>query len=509
MSYYLAFDAGTGSGRAVIFDGSGREIAAAAQEWWHASDPRYPGSMDFDCAANWAALARCSREAIAKAGIDPGAIAAVSATSMREAFVLLDADGREIWACANVDARADAEVRDLRAMDPGLEARLYAASGQTHALAALPRLVWLRRHMPKVLERAASLTMLSEWVLARLSGCIVAEPSNLGTSGLIDLVDHRPVEAAFRVAGLPDGIVPPVTAAGTRIGAVTAAASAETGLREGTAVVVGGGDCQIGTLGLGIVDKGECAVLGGTFWQQVVNVPATLTDPGMTLRLNPHVLPGLAQAEAISFFTGAVMRWFRDSFGPGLGYAALEAESRDVPAGANGIIPIFSDVMRYGRWIHAAPSLLNLPLDPVRGGRAAIFRALQENAAIVATANLRQVAALSGAAPDRIVFAGGAARSAHWAQILADVSGLPVARSRISEATALGAAAAAATGAGAFASLAEAGRAWGAVESVQDPNPALRGLYDDAAGRWAAAYRAQMTLVESGVTTAMWRAPGT
>lgn len=509
MHYYLAFDAGTGSGRAVIFDAAGREVAAASQEWWHQSDPRWPGSMDFDCARNWTHLAACAQQAIAAAGIDPQDIKGVSATSMREAFVLQDADGAELWACANVDARADAEVRALREADPTLEHRLYLDSGQTHALSALPRLIWLRKHLPAVHAKARKIVMLSEWVLWRLGAEIVAEPSNMGTTGLIGLRDHRPIPEAFALAGLSPDLVPPMSAAGTQVGRVSAAAAAQCGIPAGTPISVGGGDCQIGTLGLGIVEKGDCAVLGGTFWQQVVNVDSSLQDPAMKLRLNPHVLPGLAQAEAISFFTGAVMRWFRDAFGQGQDYTALEAASISVPIGAYGIIPVFSDVMRYGRWIHAAPSLLNLSLDPQMGGPAAIFRALQENACIVAAANLRQVFDLSGQRPERIVFAGGAARSAHWAQMLADVTGLPVVRSKISEATALGAAAAAATGAGAFATLAEAGRAWSDLSPPLLPNPAHLALYDEAHARWAQAYAAQLALVEAGVTQSMWRAPGT
>jgi autoinducer 2 (AI-2) kinase len=34
----------------------------------------------------------------------------------------------------------------------------------------------------------------------------------------------------------------------------------------------------------------------------------------MNIRVNPHVIPGMAQAESISFFTGLTMRWFRDAF---------------------------------------------------------------------------------------------------------------------------------------------------------------------------------------------------
>lgn len=508
MRYFMAFDAGTGSGRVVIFDENGGEVAAASREWWHKSDPAHPGSMDFDCDGNWQHLAACAREAIARAGIDSGDIAAISATSMREAFVLHDESGREIWACANVDARADAEVRLLRESDPELEMQLYLASGQTYALAALPRLLWLRRHRPDVLARAHALTMLSEWIVWRLSGELVAEPSNMGTSGLIALDTHKPLAKAFAAVDLPESLIPPMRACGSRIGAVRADVAEQCGLRAGTPVVVGGGDCQIGTLGLGIVGLDECAVLGGTFWQQVVNVRSDTKDPSMRLRLNPHVLPGMAQAEAISFFTGVVMRWLRDSFGNGADYTTLEAQSKAVPAGAHGVIPIFSDVMRYGRWIHAAPSFLNLSLDVERSGVPVLFRALQENAAIVSARNLNQVFELTGHKPSKIVFAGGAARSSHWTQILADVTGLPVARSRIAEATALGAAAAAATGIGAFATLAEAGRAWSALEALQEPNLANAALYREASDKWAEAYQAQIKLVDAGVTTAMWRAPG-
>lgn len=509
MQYFMAIDAGTGSGRAVLFDETGAEIGASGHEWWHASDPRYPGSMNFDTAGNWAALARCCREVITTTGVDPKDIKAVSATAMREAFVLHDESGAEIWACANVDARADAEVRALKAEYPGLEENIYARSGQTYAIGALPRLIWLRTHMPEVLERARALTMLSDWVLYRLSGELTSEPSNAGTTGLIGLKDRKPLSDALETVGLPTDLFPRSVHTGEPIGHVHAAAAESTGLAPGTLVVAGGGDCQTGALGLGVVQDGDCAVLGGTFWQQVVNVPLTLTDPTMNLRINPHVVPDLNQAEAISFFTGAVMRWFRDAFGQGKGYTELEDASKDVPPGAHGIIPIFSDVMRYGEWFHAAPSLLNLSIDPTTSGPAAIFRALQENAAIVAHRNLQAVFDLTGKRPDRIVFAGGASRSPHWAQILADVTGLTVATPRVKEATAQGCAAAAATGAGLFATLQEVGAAWSAIEREFTPNTALKDLYDDAGDRWAKAYALQRALVASGVTTSMWQAPGT
>ncbi len=256
---------------------------------------------------------------------------------------------------------------------------------------------------------------------------------------------------------------------------------------------------------------------GGTFWQQVVNVGPSVSDPSMDLRINPHVVNGLNQAEAISFFVGMVMRWFRDSFGAeevaaagpgGDAYRLLEEKAAGVPVGAYGIIPVFSDVMHYGNWYHAAPSLLNLSIDPEKSGKAAIFRALQENAAIVAARNLSAIFKLSGKTPDKIVFAAGASKSAHWSQILADATGLPVVTPVVKEATALGCAAAAAIGIGLRRNFVEAAASWVRWDKRFEPNFDHKVIYDAAGERWARAYALQRQLVDEGVTTAMWKAPG-
>ncbi|MCX5512580.1 autoinducer-2 kinase [Kaistia algarum] len=513
----LAIDAGTGSGRAVLFDAHGHQLAAAQHEWWHKPDPRFEGSMDFDVEGNWSHLARAIRQAIASAGISASDIVAVSATSMREALVVYDEGGNEIWACANVDSRSNSEVRELKQAFPGLEERIYERSGQTFALGALPRLLWLQRNLPDVYRRMHRIGMLSDWVLARLSGVLVSEPSNAGTTGLFDLKSRRWLPEAMAWAGLRDDIFPEIVEPGTPIGKVTAKAAEETGLTPGTLVVAGGGDCQIGTAGLGVVKRGDCAVLGGTFWQQIVNVDQTLTDPSMDLRINPHVIEGLNQAEAISFFVGLVMRWFRDSFGAeevaaagpnGDAYSLLEQKAAHVPPGAHGIIPIFSDVMHYGKWYHAAPSLLNLSIDPEKSGKAAIFRALQENAAIVAARNLAAIFRLSGLAPTQIVFAAGAAKSAHWAQILSSATGLPVVTPVVKEATAMGCAAAAAIGAGLLPDFVSAAENWVRWDRHFEPDLAHKAIYDEAGERWAHAYAVQRQLVDDGVTRSMWKAPG-
>ncbi len=106
-------------------------MLSVKKEWVHNTDPRYPGSMNFDVIENWKLVQQCAKEVLQRSNISPSSIQAISATSMREGFVLYDKNGQEIWACANVDGRASAEVSELKEIRSHLEKDLYTKSGQT------------------------------------------------------------------------------------------------------------------------------------------------------------------------------------------------------------------------------------------------------------------------------------------------------------------------------------------------------------------------------------------
>ncbi|MDD5717218.1 MAG: autoinducer-2 kinase [Sulfuricurvum sp.] len=516
--YFLVVDAGTGSGRAVIFNTAGRQISIAQEEWKHISEHGVPNSMGFDTVRNWELICRCIRRALQEGNIRPMDIAAVSATSMREGIVMYDKGQRELFAVANVDARADNEVTYLKNEYPLFEGECYAQSGQTFALGAIPRIMWLRTHHPRVYEQVDKISMISDWVLTKLSGVIASEPSNAGTSGIFDLSTRQWVPSMAAKVGIKDTIFPPVYESGTQIGTITHKASLECGLNPGTPVITGGGDVQLGSAGLGVVGAGDCAILGGTFWQQLVNLDSPLVHPEMDLRINPHVIPGITQAEGITFFSGLVMRWFRDALCQeevhkaherGIDpYAYLESMASKVPVGSNGIMAIFSDMMHYGKWYHAAPSFLNLSIDPAVASKGAMFRSLQENAAIVSMMNLESIFSWTQRESDSITFAGGASKGELWCQILSDATGKTVRVPYVTEATALGGAFACGVGIGEYGSIAEVARSHVEWKREYTPDATHRALYQEMAEKWKEAYKVQLSLVDRGITTSMWRAPG-
>lgn len=517
-NYFLAVDAGTGSVRAVLFDMEGNQTACVQQEWEHREDPRFPGSMDFDWVYNWDLTCKCIKGVLEKSKVNPDQIAAVSTTCMREGIVLYDKDGQEIWACANVDARSDDEVGRLINAYPGLQKELYLESGQTYALDALPRLLWVKDKMPDIYDRIASVGMFNDWLIYKMTGVLAVEPSNGSTTGLFNLQSRAWDPSIAERCGLRTDIFPPVKECGTMAGTTTLQCQEQTGLALGTPVIVGGGDAQLGCIGVGAVKPGQAAVFGGSFWQYEYNTGDGKTDLDCRVRVNCHAVPDVWQYEALAFKPGLVMRWFRDGFcqaekdiarekgtDP---YDIMNQYAKDVPPGCYGMMCTFSDVMNFISWKHASPTFTNFELDPVRFSKYTFYRAILENTAMVTKGHLDLVREATGNQPQEIIFAGGASKSSLWCQILSDVLGLPVKVPVVKEATALGAAILAGYGAGIYKDISRAAEDLVKWDTTYVPNMDNHKLYCNMYEQWRKLYKAQLDICNLDLTKSMWAAPG-
>jgi autoinducer 2 (AI-2) kinase len=516
--YILTIDIGTGSGRAIVFDEHGNQHGMGQCEWLPESLPQYPGSQNFNTEKSWQLLIGCIGKAVQTAHISPSRIAGVTATSMREGIVLYDRRKREIWACPNVDARATKEVEDMVAT--GLGEPIYETGGDWLSIIAPPRLWWIKRHLPDLYDRIAYISMLSDWVLYRLSGEIVTDVSCGSSSGIFDLRKRTWSKTTIELAELPDDIYPSVYEPATVIGQVTKMGSSETGLPEGTPVITAGGDTQLALLGSGAVQPGTLTVIGGTFWQTTLVSDRPLIDAGYRLRTLCHALPGQWMVEGIGFYHGFIMRWFRDGFcdqekqkaaenrlDP---YSLMEERAAEIPPGSNGVFAVFSDIMNARRWKHAAPSFLGFNVMEAEGtGKAACIRAIEENAAYTSRGHLDILKEISGFSPGEAVFCGGSSKGSLWPHIMADVLGIQVKIPVVKEATSLGSLFCAGTALGWFGSLSEA--ALSIVKWERRVLPVQRNVqtYEGLYHRWRQIYKSVLSMVDAGLLSSMWQAPGT
>ncbi len=425
----------------------------------------------------------------------------------------------EIWACPNVDSRAAREASELIA--EGAAERIYAEAGDWVSITSPARLRWLAARRPDIFGAIHSLGLLSDWIVYRLAGVQVTEPSCGSSSGMFRLSARTWSDEIARICGISPGVLPEVADPGTVVGAVTAAAAEQTGLRAGTPVVAGGADTQLGLLGAG-VREGEFTVLAGTFWQNTMLVGYPLIDPEIRLRTLCHVRPGEWMIEGIGFYCGMAMRWYRDAFcaaeaaaarSRGVDpYVVMEEAAARIPPGSNGVIAILSNLMNARRWVHASPSFLQFDLND-RGaqagsGQAACVRAIEEAAAYVVRGHLAIIGGLTGTQITELTFSGGGAKGALWPQIIADVTGLPVQVPAVTESSALGAALCAGVGAGLHSGLTELEPVLRRRTATFEPAPAAVAAYHDGYAAWRKVYARMLDLSEEGLLTPLWRAAG-
>jgi len=508
----LTVDAGSGSCRTLAFDASGRLLALTQHEWDY-KPSGHPGGLDFDTERGWSWVVQCIEGTLAKAGVDPSDVVAVTATSMREGFVLYDKDGQEIFAVPNVDARAGKEAEQLIA--DGLAEPIYRRGGDWTSIGAAARLRWIQANLPEVWERAHRITMLGDWVLQRLSGEYVTDPSLGSSSGLFELAERDWSRDTARELGI-EHILPRVAESGTVVGEVSGRAARETGLREGTPVVTGGADTQLGLVGAGVLDGGY-GVVGGTFWLTAAVIDTPLTDPGIRLRTLCHAVPDRWMIEGVGFVHGLSTRWVRDGLmrtvDPSIpldeAYDRLGQLAAECPPGANGTMYFNSNVMNAKSWKHGPPSLVGF--DPFRiaeTGIGSVFRAVLEEGTYVARGHKEILEDATGARIDEVAFVGGPSRSRLWSQILADVLNARVRVPDVPEATCLGAALCALVGAGTYADLVEA---WGALNETEldfEPQHTAVEAYDELYPRWRELNDYMLEAADRGLASHMWKGAG-
>jgi sugar (pentulose or hexulose) kinase len=238
----------------------------------------------------------------------------------------------------------------------------------------------------------------------------------------------------------------------------------ETAFDEKTLVITGAGDQQSAALGVGVTKPGEikCTTGTGSFVLGYLKEPKF--DPERRVLCSCHAIPGAWVQEASMFTTGAVLRWFRDEVGhveckkgeeEGIDpYDVMTRIAAESPPGADGLL-LIPHLVGAGapHWNpHSKGLLFGLSLGHERKD---VYRAILEGVAFEVRKNI-EIFKKIGMEPKELKLTGGGSRSALWNQIMADVLGVTCVRNVIEEATSLGAAILAASGAGLFPDISEA-----------------------------------------------------
>jgi glycerol kinase len=458
--YILAIDQGTTSSRALLFDAAGRVAATAQRELRQ----RYPqdGWVEHDPEDIWRYTVAVCREAVERAGIGSRDIAAIGIANQRETTLLWErATGRPLYnAIVWQDRRTAARCRDLQR--DGAEGEIAAKTGLLiDPYFSATKLEWLLDHVPGARERAARGDLcfgtVDSFLLFRLTGGAVhaTDAANAARTMLYDIRRQDWDEELLRLFHVPRAVLPQVRDNAGTFGAATAELL-------GAPIPITGmaGDQQAAMVGQGCFEPGAIKSTYGTGC-------FALMHTGTEARASRHrLLTTIAYRlggetsyalEGSIFVAGAAIQWLRDSLhviGNADETAALAA-ARD-PGGVY-LVPAFTG-LGAPHWLpEARGAVFGLTRD---SGPADLARAALEAVCYQSRDLIDAFAADSGLAPAALRVDGGMARNDWMLQFLADMLDVPVERPAINEATALGAAALAAAGAGLCATPGDFGEGW-------------------------------------------------
>ena len=451
MAFFCGIDLGSTAVKAAVFDSAGKLCGEGACEFL-LETPR-PEFVELDPELYWTSTCEAVRKALTQAGISAGEVTSAGLTGQAETLVLLDDKGVPVRkAIVWLDNRAVEEADELEKVF-GLD-ELIALSGQTAMLPCwpAPKLLWVKRNEPENFKRISKVLMVEDFVAWKLTGTFHTHPGLLPSTLYYDMRKGTWAEKILEYIGLPVSAFPELSGN----------AKAKE-LLPGAVVTVAPMDHICGHLGSGGAPGLVTECTGGSL-ALCAMTKEFIIDPQRRISTYLGWQKGDYALLPWAPTAGMMMKKFRDEFSGGMSYADLDRAASAIAPGSDGLIllPHLAGAVSPVAAPNARGAVKGLTLAHTRGHFA---RAIMESVAFLLKDNANALTAL-GMTLKSVRALGGGAKSALWAQIKADVLGLPVSVGSCDEPVALGAAILSAVDAGLFAGAAEGAAALSGEEKI-------------------------------------------
>jgi xylulokinase len=388
--------------------------------------------------------------------------------------VLIDDDGNLVLDRVPLwnDKRTREIVEDFQRNHDTKTILQIVGNPPTVAFAAF-KLMWIKHHEPKAYAAARTLLMPKDYINFRLTGARAIDISEASCNYLLDIRKRTWSEEVVNIAGLDLKMLPPLKNASEVLGGVTREAARETGLLEGTPVVVGAGDYPVTLLGSGVTQPGMGSDVTGTSTLITLMVEEPVLDPAIT---NVQGVAGGWGAFTILDAGGDAMRWARRAFHENqYSYERIVELAGAVHAGADRLIFLpYLNGERLARQTNSRAQFVGLTSGHTAGH---LHRAVMEGVAFASRRNV-EIMKSRGNKLDRLVASGGGAKTRLWLEIKASVYGCPILTPADPECGVLGCAMLAGVGAGIFFSIDDAVRRLVRYDAEIQPDPSRSERYE-------------------------------
>jgi len=503
-SLVLAVDVGSTAARAGLFDARGHLLARETRPF--AINRPLPDHAEHSSAEIWNAVCEASRTAIAAAKVDRRRIEglAFDATCSLAVFdaqgepVTISTSGEDRWNVVMwADHRAVGEAEEMTATRHRV---LNYVGGVMSVEMELPKLLWLKRNLPKSWARMGFAFDLADFLLWKATGrtavsvCTVTckwTYLNHETEGWqADFLARMGLDDLPAKARLPQRAEP----IGASAGSISAEAAADLGLTTACIVGVGLIDAHAGGIGvLGSVPAKDLdrrlAVIGGTSTCHMAVSPKPRPIGGVWGPYFGAMMPGLWLNEGGQSATGALLDHVLDWHAEGralignrhqlIAQRLGEMLAAEGPAllGPLHVLPDFHGNRSPLADPHARGAIHGLSVDSGFDSLARLYYAAAVGV-VLGTRHIVEAMNRAGYAIDRLHLTGGHAASPLLVSLYADATGCTVVLPEEEDGVLLGTAVVAAAGSGLFCSIEAAGLAMVRTGREIAPNAATSEFFD-------------------------------
>jgi len=497
VPYILAFDQGTTSSRAIVFDHDGAIVAVGQQEFQQIFPQ--PGWVEHDPAEIWATQIAVATEALGRAQLRHRDIAAIGITNQRETTLVWDREtGFPIYNAIVWQDRRTADFCDRLKRD-GHEEFIRQRTGLViDAYFSGSKVAWILDNVAGARAKAEAGRLafgtVDSWLLWQLTNGAshITDVSNASRTLLFNIHSLKWDDDLLALLRIPASMLPEVRPSSEVYGQVSST------LGVGGVPISGiAGDQQAALLGQMCVSPGLTKNTYGTGCFLLQNTGERPVDSHNRLLSTVAWQVGGKTMYALEggvFIGGAVVQWLRDGLGIIKRSADVEALALSVPD-SNGVyvVPAFAGLGAP----HWDPYARGIIVGITRGTTAAhLARAAVESIAFQVADLLEAVRDDSAIELPELRVDGGAAANDALLQFQADVLGVPVVRPRVTETTALGAAYLAGLAVGFWDSIDSLARHWSVDKRFEPAMP--RSQADARRAEWREALNRSKNWIARG-----------
>lgn len=419
---YLGIDLGTSEIKFLLLDGRNHVVAtlgepltlAHPQPLWSEQHPQ-----DW-----WAATNRGLARLAATFAQEMASVRAIGLSGQMHGAVLLDAHNVVLRpAILWNDGRSSAQCASLERSVPGLSriAGNLAMPGFT-----TPKLLWVREYEPGVFARTARVLLPKDWLRLKLCGAAVSDFSDASGTLWLDVGARRWSDELLAATGLTTRHMPQLVEGSQASGRLLPELAQRWGLPQDTLIAGGAGDNAASAVGMGLVRPGQGFVSLGTSGVIFVTTDQFLPNPEKAMHAFCHAVPGRWHQMSVMLSAASAVRWAARNFGFS-DEAALIAAAATLGSEARDRAPIFLPYLSGERTphnnAHAQALLFGLTASHERHD---IAYAVLEGVSLGLLDGFNTLRLPASSAVAGLSVVGGGARSAAWAQLLADTLGLPL-----------------------------------------------------------------------------------